>query len=108
MPNTFSVNLYPVPTEGGTDERLVVSSSVVEFATTWYDENTKFVYVDVQGSGDHNYIMVTFDGSDPSASNGHMFMAGFHGFWSARQADSAKMFHGSGQDMVVQASPFTV
>jgi|GEM_PF-3037027 hypothetical protein len=107
MPNTFSVNLYPVPTEGGTDERLVVSSTVVEFATTWYDENTKFVYVDVQGNG-NNSIMVTFDGSDPSASNGHEFVAGFHGFWSARQADSAKMFHGGGSTIAVQASPFTV
>jgi hypothetical protein len=107
MPNTFSVNLYPVPTEGGTDERLVVSSTVVGFATTWYDENTKFVYIDVQGTGT-NDIMVTFDGSDPSATNGHRFVSGFQGFWSARQADSAKMFHGGGSIMAVQASPFTV
>tara|TARA_R110001606_G_scaffold20025_1_gene72645 strand:- start:344 stop:658 length:315 start_codon:yes stop_codon:yes gene_type:complete len=104
MPNTFSVNLYPVPTEGGTDERLVVSSTVVEFATTWYDENTKFVYVDVQGAD----IMATFDGSTPSASNGHKFVSGFHGFWSARQADSAKMIRAGGTDAAVQASPFTV
>jgi hypothetical protein len=32
MPNTFSVNLYPVPSEGGTDERLTVSTVPIEFA----------------------------------------------------------------------------
>lgn len=104
MPNTFTVNLYPVPTDGGTDERLTVSTSVVQFATTWYDEDTKFVFVDVQGAD----IMVTFDGSDPSASNGHKFASGFNGYWSARQADAAKMIRAGGTDAAVQASPFTV
>jgi hypothetical protein len=104
MPNTFTVNLYPVPTDGGTDERLTVSTSVVQFATTWYDEETKFVFVDVQGAD----IMVTFDGSDPSASNGHKFASGFNGFWSARQADAAKMIRAASTDAAVQASPFTV
>jgi hypothetical protein len=104
MPNTFTVNLYPVPTVGGTDERLTVSTSVVQFATTWYDEDTKFVFVDVQGAD----IMVTFDGSDPSASNGHEFASGYRDFWSARQADAAKMIRAGGTDAAVQASPFTV
>jgi len=104
MPNTFSVNLYPVPTEDGTDERLTVSTVPIEFVSTWYDGDTKFVYVDVQGAD----VMVTFDGSDPSASNGHKFASGFHGFWSARQADAAKMIRAAGTDAAIQASPFTV
>jgi hypothetical protein len=104
MPNTFSVNLYPVPSEGGTDERLTVSTVPIEFASTWYDEDTKFVYVDVQGAD----IMVTFDRSVPSASNGHKLESGWKGFWSARQADSAIMIRADHQDAAVQASPFTV
>lgn len=104
MPNTFTVNLYPVPTIGGADERLTVSSSPVSFATTWYDEDTKFVFVDFQGAD----VMVTFDSSTPSASNGHKFAAGWNGFWSARQADSAIMIRAGGTDAAVQASPFTV
>jgi len=104
MANSFTVNLYPVPTDDGIDERLTVSTSVVEFATTWYDEDAKFIYVDVQGAD----IMVTFDGSDPSASNGHKFASGFYGFWSARQAYKAKMIRAGGTDAAIQASPFTV
>lgn len=104
MPNTFTVNLYPVPTDGGTDERLTVSSTAVQFVKTWYDDETKFVFVDVQGAD----IMVTFDGSTPTASNGHLFPSGFRGFWSARQADAAKMIRAASTDAAVQASPFTV
>jgi hypothetical protein len=104
MANSFTVNLYPVPTDSGTDERLTVSTSVVKFSTTWYDEDAKFIYVDVQGAD----IMVTFDGSDPSASNGHKFASGFHGFWSFRQADAAKMIRAGSTDAAIQASPFTV
>jgi len=104
MANSFTVNLYPVPTDNGTDERLTVSTSVEQFATTWYDEDAKFIYVDVQGAD----IMVTFDGFDPSASNGHKFASGFYGFWSARQADAAKMIRAGGTDAAIQTSPFTV
>lgn len=104
MANTFSVNLYPVPTPGESDQRLTVSSTAVSFASTFYNENTKFVFVDVQGAD----VMVTFDGSTPTASNGHLFKSGYMDFWSARRADAAKMIRSASTDASVHASPFTV
>jgi hypothetical protein len=104
MANTFSVNLYPVPTPGGIDERLTVSTTAVSFSSTWYDEDTKFVFVNFQGAD----AMVTFDASTPSASNGFLYEAGWKGYWSARQADSAIMIRAASTDVSVQASPFTV
>lgn len=104
MANTFSVNLYPVPTPGETDQRLAVSNTAVNFASTFYNENTKFVFIDVQGAD----IMVTFDGSTPTASNGHLLKDGYNDFWSARRADAAKMIRAATTDAAVQASPFTV
>jgi hypothetical protein len=104
MANTFSVNLYPVPTPGETDQRLTVSNTAIKFVSTFYNENTKFVFVDVQGAD----IMVTFDDSTPTSTNGHLFKSGYMDFWSARRADAAKMIRAAGTDATVQASPFTV
>jgi hypothetical protein len=56
MANTFSVNLYPVPTPGEADQRLAVSTAAVSFASTFYNENTKFVFVDVQGARHYGYV----------------------------------------------------
>jgi len=104
MANTFTVNLYPVPTPGGIDERLTVSTDPVSFSSTWYGEETKFVFVNFQDAD----AMVTFDASTPSASNGFLYEAGWKGYWSARQADSAIMIRAGDTDAAVQASPFTV
>jgi hypothetical protein len=53
-------------------------------------------------------IMVTFDGSAPTSTNGHLFKSGYMDFWSARQADAARMIRAASTDAAVQASPFTV
>ena len=103
MTNNIS-NIYPKPAGGVVDERLAVSSSVVTLtASGWTVLNTKQVLWDVQT----NDIMVTFDGSDPSASNGHRLYAGQSGTWSLQLAKAARFIRQSA-DGVLQATPTTV
>ena len=103
MANSYAVNIYPVPTPGAVDERLAVSSSVVSFSTKWDDGTNKFVVLDIQNAN----VMCTFDGSDPSATNGHRLYAAQSYTWHVKTADSAKFIRQIG-DAVIQASPFTV
>lgn len=103
MANSYAVNIYPVPTPGGIDERLTVSSAVVSFATNWNDGTNKFVVLDIQGAN----VMCTFDGSDPSATNGHRLYAAQSYTWHVKTAAAAKFIRQIG-DAVIHASPFTV
>jgi hypothetical protein len=103
MANSYAVNIYPVPTPGGIDERLTVSSAVVFFATNWNDCTNKFVVLDIQGAN----VMCTFDGSDPSATNGHRLYAAQSYTWHVKTAAAAKFIRQIG-DAVIHASPFTV
>ena len=68
MGNAHITNLYPIPNGSAADEKLAVSTSVVQFAA--FDSDTKYVMIDVQT----NNVMVTFDGSTPTASNGHLLL----------------------------------
>ena len=103
MPATYAVNLYPKPTPSQTDEKLAVSSVVVALATNFKTINTnRFVVLDVQT----NDVMCTFDGSDPSATNGHRLYAGRDYTWSVDTAAAAKFIRASA-DAVIHASGFT-
>lgn len=95
--------IYPRPTTGGTDERLTVSTSAVSFATNWDDGITKLVVLDVQTAN----VMVTFDGSTPSASNGHLMESGTKETWNAGTAKAAKFIRAGASDAAIHASPFT-
>ena len=79
MANTFSVNLYPLPAPGATLQKLTVSTAAVPYAANFYDGKVKFVLFEVQGGG----VYVTFDGSTPSSSNGHLYAVNTREFWSA-------------------------
>jgi hypothetical protein len=103
MAGTFAVNIYPKPTNGVTDEALAVSSSAVPFSTAWKDGNTKFVVLDIQS----NDVRVTFDGSTPTASNGHILYAGQSFTWHVDTAVAAQFIRVSA-DAVIHASAFTV
>jgi hypothetical protein len=94
---------YPVP--NGTsatapDERLTVSSTVVTLAA--FAANTQFVVWDVQNAD----VMVTFDGSDPTTTNGHRLYAGKDGTWHVNTAQKARFIRASGSDAAVQVSQF--
>jgi len=66
--NSHITNLYPIPNGTVTGENLAVSTSAVQFAA--FDSDTKYVMIDVQDDS----VYVTFDGSTPSATNGHILL----------------------------------
>ncbi|MEY4402685.1 MAG: hypothetical protein RIR91_720 [Verrucomicrobiota bacterium] len=99
---TKAVNFYPKPNGTKADERLTVSSAIVQFATTW-DITTQYIVIDVQDAD----VMVTFDGSSPSATNGHRLYAGSNVIWSRQAAAAAKFIRQGGTDAAVHASQFT-
>jgi hypothetical protein len=104
MNNSLVVNLYPQPT-GEADQRLTVSTAVVSLDANWTSSKTKYILVDVQT----NDVMVTFDGSNPSSTNGHLFKAGVQPFlWNKETARLAKFIRAGGSDAAVQATPFSV
>lgn len=104
MNNSLVVNLYPQPT-GEADERLAVSSTAVSLTAGWTSAKTKYVLIDVQGAD----VMVTFDGSTPTASNGHLFKAGVQPFfWNKETARVAKFIRSASTDAAVHATPFSV
>jgi hypothetical protein len=104
MNNSLVVNLYPSPTSEA-DERLVVSSAAVSLAATWTESKTKYLLIDVQGDD----VMVTFDGSTPTATNGHLFKkATAPFFWNKTTARLAKFIRAASTDAAIQATPFTV
>lgn len=99
---TKAVNFYPKPNGTKADERLTVSSAVVQFATT-FDITTQYIPFDVQNAD----VMITYDGSTPSATNGHRLYAGTNGVWSRQTAQAAKFIRFGSTDGVVHASQFT-
>jgi hypothetical protein len=94
--------LYLVPTVGATDERLAVSSSSVSFASASWSDNTRAVIIDVQAFN----VMVTFDGSTPSATNGHDLIAGEKYTFHREMAKAAKFIRKT-NDAVVHATELT-
>lgn len=66
--NSHITNLYPVPNGTVAGENLAVSTSAVQFAAL--DSDSKYAMIDVQDDS----VYVTFDGSTPSATNGHLLL----------------------------------
>ena len=96
---------YPVPngtSATAADERLTVSSSVVTLTLSNLAANTQFIVWDVQGAD----IMVTFDGSDPSATNGHRLYAGDRDTWHIQTARKARFIRAGATDGIFMASQF--
>lgn len=102
MANAFVTNLYPRPVPGTSGERLAVADSVVSFSTS-YDKLTRYVVLDVQEYD----VYVTFDGSNPSGTNGHRLYARQSYTWSKAAADLAKFIRAGSNNAVIYASEFT-
>ena len=98
-------NLFPYPNiYRGTpvaDQRLTVSSSVVTFSA--FADTTNMIVLDVQDAD----VMCTFDGSDPTSTNGHRLYAGSHYTWSRATATAARFIRQS-TDAAIQASEFVL
>lgn len=98
--------IYPKPSGGLTDERLTVSTVAIALSSpsTWLTSGIcRVVILDIQ----NNDVMVTFDGSTPTSTNGHRLYAGQNYTWSIELAKAASFIRAGSADGVVHASPAT-
>ena len=102
--NSHITNLYPVPTPGATDQALAVGNSVVQLTDGGaFNSLTKYIVLDVQVAD----VRVTYDGSAPTSTNGHILFAGRSYTWAKRTAEAAKFIEDTTTDATIHASEFT-
>lgn len=103
MPNSRSTNLYPKPVGGHTDQALAVDDTAggVQFGA--FSSSCKYVVLDVQVAD----VRVTYDGSSPTTSNGHILFAGRSYTWAVETARAAKFIEDTTTDAIIHASEFT-
>lgn len=102
MNNTRISNMYIRPAKGGECQDLAVSSTAVQLDTTKFGTVAREIVWSVETDS----VRVTFDGTAPTASHGHVLAAGSSGTWSVETATAAKFLRVTA-DAVVVASPFT-
>jgi len=112
MPNSNVVNLYPVPNGTIGDRVLTVADAAVTLLTTAslagnttgsFDELTRYIVLDVQDAD----VRVTYDGTAPTASVGHILFAGRSYTWAVETANKAKFIRVGAVSGKVHASEFT-
>lgn len=104
--NTVKIsNIYPVPTPGATDTNYTISSSAVDYSDMSMTVNslTRYIVFDVTGAD----VRVTFDGSAPTSSNGHLVYAGQSYTWALTTFKLAKFIRAASTDAVIHATQFT-
>lgn len=102
--NSRISNLYignPNTRDSTVDERLAVADSVVTFAALHSD--TKYCVLDIQTAD----VMATFDGSNPTTSNGHLLKAE-QGLitMSANAVKALKLIRASGTSAAIHLTQF--
>ena len=102
MANSFVTNLYPKPTSGVADQTLAVSDAAVQFGTA-FNSLTRYIVLDVQLAD----VRVTYDGSAPTSTNGHILFAGRSYTWSKQAAVAAKFIRDGSVPASIHASEFT-
>lgn len=101
--NSFVVNLYPKPNDTAPSQNLTVAATAVQFNPATFDYKTNAFFVTVHTAA----IIVTFDGSTPTAANGHVLQNNWSGWWSRDAAIAAKLLRHGGTSAVVTISQFT-
>lgn len=101
--NSYVVNLYPIPNEFGPGEALDVTNAAVSQFATSFDPKTSCCYVTTSGGS----FYVTFDGSTPSSTNGHLLASPYGEWWSKESARVAKFLASSGTAVNIRMSQFT-
>jgi hypothetical protein len=110
---SFSITgpLYPRPTyvmSGGSSTAVngqlltITSTATVQFAA--FADDTKLVTLDIQTAN----VYCTFDGQTPSATKGHILVAGEKYTWSKPTATYAKFVATSTTNATIWGSEFTV
>lgn len=97
--NADVTNTYTIPY--GTDQQLAVSTSVVQLVSTGFVSPVRAVDVQIQGAN----VRVTFDGSNPTDTNGFIYTNGTGTTWSLARAKAAKFIRDDSTDAVVHAQP---
>lgn len=95
--------LFPIPTPGVADQRLTVDATAGGVQFSAFDAKTKYVVLDVQTAD----VMVTFDGSAPTTTNGHLLYVGDHRQWNKVTAAAAKFIRAGSTSGVIHASEFS-
>lgn len=95
--NNISTQLVPSASLSGvtvSDQRTVVGSSPVDMLGTALNPMTTHVFWTNYGDA----VFCTFDGSDPSPTNGHFVASGANGIWRREAAEAAKFIRSGGTD----------
>ena len=100
--NSYVVNLYPVPNDSQPGQTIDVTSPAASF-TQALDYKTTCCFITTYGAD----CYVTFDGTTPSASNGHRIVAPFSAYWSKEATRTAKFIAIGGNTAHITMSQFT-
>lgn len=101
--NSFVVNLYPKPNGTAAIQNLTVAGTAIQFDSAPFDYKTNAFFVTVHTAA----IIVTFDGSVPTTTNGHVLPNGWVGWWSRDAAIAAKLIRHTITSAQVTISQFT-
>lgn len=110
MPTPNINNLYTKPAIKGTTyvagQQLTVDATAggVAITTPYTQDYVQTVEWDVQDAD----VYVTFDGTTPSATNGHWLRVGQSGTWSRDRTNAAKFIRVTGTSGVIQFSPSSI
>jgi hypothetical protein len=80
------------------DQRLTVANSECQFSA--FHADTAAIYWTSEAAE----CRVTFDGSTPTTSNGHVIAAGSSGTWSVATAAAARFIRTTGTSAIIHAS----
>lgn len=101
-------NIYPKPAWSAgssvADQRLSVDNTVGGVQFSAFNASTDLVVLDVQTAD----VMVTFDSSAPTTTNGHRLYAGTTYTWSRAAATAAKFIRATATTAAIHASEFQV
>lgn len=102
--NSYVVNLYPVSNDQAPMQTFTVGTA--PFVTTFtnnFDTKTNVFFFTLHGGSAY----VTFDGSTPSASNGHILEGPYVGWFNKIAIKNMKLLKHTGTSVVVSISQFT-
>ena len=100
--NSYVVNLYPVSNDQAPMQTITVGTGSTSFVNN-FDTKTNVFFFTLHG-GD---VYVTFDGSTPSASNGHVLEGPYVGWFNKIAIKNMKLVKHTGSTPVAAISQFT-
>tara|TARA_R110002126_G_scaffold175003_1_gene323661 strand:+ start:657 stop:965 length:309 start_codon:yes stop_codon:yes gene_type:complete len=100
--NSYVTNLYPVHNDANPMQTIALGVTVTSFANN-FDSRTNAVLFTLHNGS----VYITFDGSTPSASNGHIINSPYVGWFNKNTIRQMKMLKHAGAGPEVAISQFT-